>query len=198
MWGSPTSDFLTEIIKKYIREGLSNNECAVLIIIGYSFSDPHINMLIKEYTSFDKTKVLVIDSIEDNAFYGCYSLKVDVLEDCSNSIGMGTSGYDKKSLFYDCPLEKVYIGRNMASSYWVGNRNDYLPFYGKETIKELTLGSDVTNLWAYSFYGCNAIEDITVKHDIPIMLENYTFSSELYSKCRLNVPVNSVSLYSSA
>lgn len=136
--------------------------------------------------------------IEDNAFYGCYSLKEVVLEDCSNSIGMGTSGYDKKSLFYDCPLEKVYIGRNMASSYWVGNRNDYLPFYGKETIKELTIGSDVTNLWAYSFYGCNAIEDITVKHDIPIMLENYTFSSELYSKCRLNVPVNSVSLYSSA
>lgn len=136
--------------------------------------------------------------IEDNAFYGCYSLKEVVLEDCSNSIGMGTNGYDKKSLFYDCPLEKVYIGRNMASSYWVGNRNDYLPFYGKETIKELTIGSDVTNLWAYSFYGCNAIEDITVKHDIPIMLENYTFSSELYSKCRLNVPVNSVSLYSSA
>ena len=100
--------------------------------------------------------------IEDNAFYGCYSLKEVVLEDCSNSIGMGTNGYDKKSLFYDCPLEKVYIGRNMASSYWVGNRNDYLPFYGKETIKELTIGSDVTNLKAYSFYGCNAIEDITL------------------------------------
>ena len=41
--------------------------------------------------------------IEDNAFYGCYSLKEVVLEDCSNSIGMGTNGYDKKSLFYDCP-----------------------------------------------------------------------------------------------
>ena len=35
------------------------SECAVLIIIGYSFSDPHINMLIKEYTSFDKTLVLL-------------------------------------------------------------------------------------------------------------------------------------------
>ena len=65
MWGSPTSDFLTETIKKYIREGLSNNECAVLIIIGYSFSDPHINMLIKEYTSFDKPKVLVIDKLSN-------------------------------------------------------------------------------------------------------------------------------------
>ena len=65
MWGSPTSDFLTETIKKYIREELRNYECAVLIIIGYSFSDPHINMLIKEYTSFDKTKVLVIDKLSN-------------------------------------------------------------------------------------------------------------------------------------
>lgn len=41
------------------------SECAVLIIIGYSFSDPHINMLIKEYTTFDKTKVLVIDKLSN-------------------------------------------------------------------------------------------------------------------------------------
>lgn len=41
------------------------SECAVLIIIGYSFSDPHINMLIKEYTSFDKTEVLVIDKLSN-------------------------------------------------------------------------------------------------------------------------------------
>lgn len=41
------------------------SECAVLIIIGYSFSDPHINMLIKEYTSFDKTKVLVVDKLSN-------------------------------------------------------------------------------------------------------------------------------------
>ena len=39
------------------------SECGVLIIIGYSFSDPHINMLIKEYTSFDETRVIVIDKL---------------------------------------------------------------------------------------------------------------------------------------
>ena len=41
------------------------SQCAVLIIIGYSFSDPHINMFIKEYTSFDKTKVIVIDKLSN-------------------------------------------------------------------------------------------------------------------------------------
>lgn len=136
--------------------------------------------------------------IGDSAFKGCTSLRKIVIEDCSESIGMGTNGYNNKALFDDNPIEEVYLGRNMSSSYWDGTRNDYLPFYGKETIKKLTIGAEVTNLWAYSFYGCNAIEDIYVMQENPMQLKNYTFSSELYSKCRLNVPVNSVSLYASA
>lgn len=136
--------------------------------------------------------------IGDSAFKGCTSLRKIVIEDCSESIGMGTNGYNNKALFDDNPIEEVYLGRNMSSSYWDGTRNDYLPFYGKKTIKKLTIGAEVTNLWAYSFYGCNAIEDIYVMQENPMQLKNYTFSSELYSKCRLNVPVNSVSLYASA
>lgn len=136
--------------------------------------------------------------IQNDAFESCYSLTKVILEDSPNSIGMGTNGYNNKALFYDCPLEEVYIGRNMGSYYWTGSRNDYLPFYGNKTIKKLTIGAEVTSFWAYSFYGCVNIEDIYVMHDTPISLENYTFSSEIYSKCRLNVPKNSVSLYSSA
>ena len=136
--------------------------------------------------------------IGDSAFKGCTSLRKIVIEDCSESIGMGTNGYNNKALFDDNPIEEVYLGRNMSSSYWDGTQNDYLPFYGKKTIKKLTIGAEVTNLWAYSFYGGNAIEDIYVMQENPMQLENYTFSSELYSKCRLNVPVNSVSLYASA
>lgn len=136
--------------------------------------------------------------IGDSAFKGCTSLRKIVIEDCSESIEMGPNGYNNKALFDDNPIEEVYLGRNMSISYWDGTRNDYLPFYGKETIKKLTIGAEVTNLWAYSFYGCNAIEDIYVMQENPMQLKNYTFSSELYSKCRLNVPVNSVSLYASA
>lgn len=139
-----------------------------------------------------------VGRIGDDAFSGCTSLKKIVIEDSSESIGMGTKGYNHKALFYDCPIEEVYLGRNMSSSYWDGSQNDYLPFYGKETIKKLTIGAEVTNLWAYSFYGCNAIEDIYVMQENPMLLKDYTFSSVLYSKCRLNVPANSISLYSSA
>lgn len=41
------------------------SDCNVLLIIGYSFSDPHINMLIKEFVSLEKTRVVVIDKMEE-------------------------------------------------------------------------------------------------------------------------------------
>ena len=66
--------------------------------------------------------------IQNDAFESCYSLTKVILEDSPNSIGMGTNGYNNKALFYDCPLEEVYIGRNMGSYYWTGSRNDYLRF----------------------------------------------------------------------
>lgn len=44
-------------------------ECTALLIVGYSFSDPHINMLIKEFTEFGKTKVIVIDYLKDKSAY---------------------------------------------------------------------------------------------------------------------------------
>ena len=44
-------------------------ECTALLIIGYSFSDPHINMLIKEFTDFEKTKLIVIDKPADESAY---------------------------------------------------------------------------------------------------------------------------------
>lgn len=38
--------------------------CDTLLIVGYSFSDPHLNMLIKQYVSIDKTNVVVIDKTD--------------------------------------------------------------------------------------------------------------------------------------
>ena len=54
--------------------------------------------------------------IDDSAFKGCTSLRKIVIEDCSESIGMGTNGYNNKALFDDNPIEEVYLGRNMSSA----------------------------------------------------------------------------------
>ena len=159
---------------------------------------------IREY-AFDGCKSLTeivipknVTGIYDNAFNGCESLVKIKFEDSSNGIELGTSGYSYKSLFKDCPLEDVYIGRNIGMYYSNGQSNDFLPFYNKNTIKSLTIGSEVTNVWNYSFYGCSALEDVYALGELPVSLDSYTFSNSIYSKCKLHVLPNSVSLYSTA
>lgn len=139
-----------------------------------------------------------VSGIYDNAFNGCESLVKIKFEDSSNSIGLGTSGYSYKSIFKDCPLEDVYIGRNIGMYYSNGQSNDYLPFYNKKTIKSLTIGAEVSIIWNYAFYGCTAIENIYALPEQPVSISSYTFSSGIYSTCKLNVLPNSISLYSSA
>lgn len=139
-----------------------------------------------------------VSGIYDNAFNGCESLSKVKFEDSNNRIGLGTSGSSYRSLFKDCPLEEVYIGRDIGMYYSSMSQKDYLPFYNKKTIKTLTIGSEVTNIWNYAFYGCIALENIFALREQPISLDNNTFSSGIYSTCKLNVLPNSISSYSSA
>jgi len=138
-----------------------------------------------------------VSGIYDNAFNGCESLAKIKFDDSENSIGLGASGYSYNSLFKDCPLEEVYMGRNIGLYYASGQGHDYLPFYNKNTIKILTIGPEVTNIWNYFFYGCIALENIFALQEQPISLGSNTFSS-IYSTCTLNVLPNSIPLYSSA
>lgn len=62
------------LMDEYFNRGVVSfandlRECTALLIVGYSFSDPHINMLIKEFTEFGKTKVIVIDYLKDKSAY---------------------------------------------------------------------------------------------------------------------------------
>ncbi len=138
-----------------------------------------------------------VRGISDNTFNGCVSLTKIKFEDSSNSIGLGTSGYSYKSLFKDCPIEELYIGRNIGLYYASGQGHDYLPFYNKNTIKKLTIGSKYTNIWNYFFYGCTALEDIFAMGEQPASLESNTFSS-IYTTCKLHVLPNSITAYSTA
>lgn len=141
-----------------------------------------------------------VSGIYDNAFNGCKSLTKIKFDDSKNSIGLGASGYItySSSLFKDCPLEDVYMGRNIGLYHVNSQSNDCLPFYNKKTIKKLTIGSEVTSIWDYYFYGCIALENVYALSEQPISLKNKTFSSSIYFTCKLNVLPNSISLYSSA
>ena len=103
-----------------------------------------------------------VTSIEPNAFDRCYHLYELHIEDGGTEIEMGYSEHYKDEdryygLFHDCPLESLYIGRNLT--YKVieqGGTNHYFdsPFGKIKTLKSVTIGDSVTAIGVELFNEC--------------------------------------------
>ena len=112
-----------------------------------------------------------VTSIGDMAFKGCSSLKKVCFEDGDSTLSLGANSYNKNyiggALFYDCPLETLYLGRDL--SYNTDASYGYSPFYNKRELKTVTIGNSVTSIGSYAFYGCSNLEAV-------INFSNLTFS----------------------
>jgi hypothetical protein len=111
-----------------------------------------------------------VTDIINTAFNGCSGLKSLTFEDGSDALSLGykaSSGDVYKTgqgLFYDCPLESVYLGRNLDydGSQIIG----YSPFYGSNTLYSLTLGDKVTGIQANEFRACTALKTVSLGDNI--------------------------------
>ena len=109
-----------------------------------------------------------VTSIGDYAFEGCTALKKVIIEDGNTTLSLGYN-YDYSSgtgqgLFYDCPLEEVYLGRNL--SYSSDESYGYSPFYNKDALTNVTIGNEVTQISEYAFYGCDNIHSLTISSGV--------------------------------
>lgn len=138
-------------------------------------------------------------SIEKGAFNKCTSLKELRIEDGDTSLEMGYSFYDGEEdyydddrwnyyyygLFHDCPLETLYLGRNL--NYIIGVYYEdcgyrcsrylyyYSPFYQKRELKSVTIGSLVTTIREELLYKCYNLQKITIPKNV-ISIGNRAFS----------------------
>ena len=103
-----------------------------------------------------------VTSIENKAFDGCTSLKELRIEDGDAILSLECSS--NKSLFNDCPLESIYLGRNL--SYGVDYEFGYSPFYQKTTLKSLTISDCVTEIGENAFSGCSEFTDVTIGNGV--------------------------------
>ena len=91
----------------------------------------------------------------ESTFEDCSGLKNVVIEDGVNELEIYAvhSSYDSKDVFYNCPLEKVYIGRNLLY-----DRQFYAPkgcsFKNCTTLDSLVIGGNVTRIQNSFFSGC--------------------------------------------
>lgn len=93
-----------------------------------------------------------VTSISDQAFYGCSELKNLNIKDGTENLSVG------KDVFYNCPLEKLYLGRNTSSSD--------SPFREKRTLLTVTIGNDVTTVGQYAFYCCSRVTSLTIGDNV--------------------------------
>ena len=129
-----------------------------------------------------------VTSIGSRAFDDCTELKYLKLNDGANPITITSSS--SSTPFSNCPLDTLYLGRNITYN------SSYLPFKGKTTIKNLTIGNSVTEIGDYAFYNCYGLTSVTIGNNLKKIGESaFKYCSGLTS---VNIPNSVTSIGTSA
>ncbi|MDE5744644.1 MAG: leucine-rich repeat domain-containing protein [Paramuribaculum sp.] len=177
---------------------------------------PEIISEIKQYAfngCSSLTSVMIpssVTTIDNYAFSGCTGINEFTLEDGNTTLSLGNNG-NYTDLFSDCPIETLYLGRNLSYS------SSYAPFKDKKTLKSVTIGNSVTSIGSSAFSGCSALStltlpgsvrsigsqafsncaaltEVTAINPIPAVIESNTFSG-CTDQTTLNVPDGSRNIY---
>ena len=102
-------------------------------------------------------------TIADYAFQGCSGLKIIVMEEQGDDattleLSLGSNG--SSPLFANCPLDSVYIGRNIA--YSTESSKGYSPFYRNTSLRAVTITDKETEISPNEFYGCTNLKNMRI------------------------------------
>ncbi len=97
-------------------------------------------------------------SIGNYAFKGCEKLATVSFMDGKEELKLGSNG--SSALFENCPLDSVYIGRNI--SYNTTSSYGYSPFYRKTTLRSVIIADKETEISANEFYGCTNLQNVQI------------------------------------
>ena len=129
-----------------------------------------------------------VTSIDRGAFDGCFGIKELTLEDGTEPLSLGLNFNSFDGLFSDCPLETLYLGRNLSifsgvlpSPFKNNNNNIALKSItignsvteiGNSTFKEcsgltaITIPNSVTSIGESAFYGCSGLTSLTIPNSV--------------------------------
>lgn len=158
-----------------------------------------------------------VQEIGNYAFDNCANLKELVFEDGDEILLLGNSE-DKHSiymygLFEKCPIETVYIGRNLNYQYkpfgitplkevTMGNAVDKVydemfSFY--TNLAKVSIGSSVASIGLDAFEGCSSLLTIYSYNPIPPSgADNAGFTTKQYLDAEVYVPKGSLEKYQAA
>ena len=148
-------------------------------------------------------------------FYNCTSLKIVRLEDSVNPIALsshnyyGGSSYSgsilyNKGQFASCPLEEVYLGRNIKylenNTYLFENNPHvygYSAFYNQSKLTKVTISKSVTDIPSFLFKGCKNLETLKISGSL-VKIPEHAFDGCNISSLILPNSVETISDYAFA
>ena len=116
------------------------------------------------------TSLTIPNSVTDigkSAFSNCNKLTNVVIEDGTSTLFFDMYDSYSSNIFKDCPIESLYVGRNITYNY--------SPFRDKITLTSITIGNLVTSIDDYTFASCNMLKEMVVNNPIPVKIFENTF-----------------------
>ena len=110
-------------------------------------------------------------NINNYVFSGCSSLAEVIMDDSETELSLGSN--NSNPLFADCPLDTVYIGRNI--SYNKTSNYGYSPFYRNTTLRSVTITDEETEISENEFYGCTNLKKVRIGDGVTT-IGNWAFS----------------------
>ena len=139
-------------------------------------------------------------------FDGCSALKNVRFEDGVQGLVLGAryssdSKYSR-GLFSYCPLEEVYIGRNISYQNYSDDDTfekypweyGYSAFYNQPKLTKVTISPAVTEIPAYLFYKCSALNNVSIQGQL-VEIPRSSFSGCNISALTLPNSVKNISEY---
>ena len=121
-------------------------------------------------------------NVYDRAFNGCTGLKELRIEDGTQILTLGeNSADDGHGLFFDCPLETVYLGRDLDYNPNSDFHEDFAPIGNQiynYILKRVVIGDSVTKIGYQLFRNCASLTYVIFGKNVSVI------DDEAFIRCR--------------
>lgn len=104
-----------------------------------------------------------VTMIGGSAFAECRKLTSVTFEDGEQELTFDTDP-DYWMVFYSCPIESLYLGRNVK--YNIKGVNYYSPFENNSYLEKLTIGATVTSIQPEQFWRCTSLSSVSLPNSV--------------------------------
>lgn len=101
----------------------------------------------------------------------------------------GTAYHIYRGLFHNCPLETLYLGRDIEYKIGRIDDDDYnSPFYENKTLATVTIGSNVTHIATEVFKGCSRLTSVSVGNSVSCIGEGAFYGCSGLTSTSITIP----------